>query len=95
MSGRANHRRATDDCATVRSGYCPIGLLSCRVTVSRAIILRAALRRANVLSGYCLSRMCPQGSVLRDSVRSGYCLRILKTINYFREIFHRKCLAGF
>ena len=85
MSGRPNHRRATDHWATVRSGYCPIGLLSCRV-----IILRAAVRRANVLSGYSLSRMCPQ-----DSVRSGYCLGILKTINYFREIFHRKCLAGF
>ena len=39
MSGRANLRRATDHGATVQSGYCPIGLLTCRVTVSWATIL--------------------------------------------------------
>ena len=45
MSGRTNVRRAT-----VRSGYCLIGLRSCWVTVSRATI-----PRDNVRSGSCPS----------------------------------------
>ena len=84
MSGRANPRRATDHGATVQSGYYLIGLLSCRVTVSWATILelmsgRAAVRRDTVLSGYCLSGMCPHGSARRAIVRSDYCPGIFKT----------------
>ena len=41
MPGRANLRRATNHWAVVRSGYCPIGLLFCRVTASWAFIPRA------------------------------------------------------
>ena len=44
MSGRtnvcqANVRRARDHLGTVLSGYCPIGLLSCRVSVCRGFVL--------------------------------------------------------
>ena len=49
MSGRANLRRTTDHWATVRSGYCPIGLLSCRITVSWFTISRATVCRGCVL----------------------------------------------
>ena len=76
MSGRANVCQATDHRATVRLGYCPIGLLSCRVTVSRLLSLgpmlgRAVVRRATVLLGYCLSGLCPRVSVRRANVLSG------------------------
>ena len=64
MSGRANLRRATDHRATVRSGYCPIGLLSCRVNLSWATITRA-----NVRSGYCLVGLLSGGDVSSGNVR--------------------------
>ena len=48
MSGQANVRRAASHWATVQWGYCPIGLLSCRVTVSRATTLEVTPSRAVV-----------------------------------------------
>ena len=58
MSGRANQRRAT-----VRSGYFPIGKMSCRVIVSRATILRANVRRATVCRGCVLGKVSGQATV--------------------------------
>ena len=59
MSDRSNVRRASGH-------YCPIGLLSCRVTVSWATI-----PRANVRSGCCLSGYCPAGLLFVGVVSSG------------------------
>ena len=66
MSGRAKSDRANLRRATVRSGYCPIGLLSCRVPVSWATI-----PRANVRSGCCPSGYCPVGLLSVGDVSSG------------------------
>ena len=68
MSGRANLRQATGHRATARSGYCPMGLLSCRVTVSWATI-----PRTNVQSGCCPSGYCPIRLLSVGDVSSGKC----------------------
>ena len=54
MSGRANLCRTTDHWVTVWSGYCPIGLLSCWVTVSKATYYPL---------GYCPVRLLSTGEL--------------------------------
>ena len=78
MSGQTKVRLATDHLASVRSGYCPIGLRPIWLLPVGQLFLglmsgRAVVRQTAVLSGYCPSGMCPRGSVRRASVRSGYC----------------------
>ena len=61
----ANVCRATNHRATVQSSYCPIGLLSCRVTVSRTTI-----PPANVQSGFCPLGDYPVLRIARNSVET-------------------------
>ena len=73
MSGRtnvcqANVRRARDHLGTVQSGYCPIGLLSCRGTS-----IRATIPWANVRSGYCPVGLVSVEDLSLGKCPSGYC----------------------
>ena len=73
MSSWDNVRRATDHRATVRSGYCPFELLSVGLLSLGLLSVWPVVRRATVLSGYCLPGLCIWVRVRWASVRLGYC----------------------
>ena len=73
MHGRANVRWATDHRATAPPSYCPIGSLSCWILSVGLLFLGLMSSQAIVLSGFCLSGLCPWGSVHCASIQLGYC----------------------
>ena len=86
MSGRANIRRSSNHRATLQSGYCLIGILSYRVTVSRATINQTKVRSSFSPSGHCPVGLIHVGTVSSGKCLSGWCTVGLLCRNHFLSI---------